>query len=399
VADTNGTSTEDTTVLQVLGAVGTGIGVLGFVAAFGGGVVYTRAEEAGLPADETVAVVPRESLIATGAKLLLPAAGIALAAVLLLYLYIAIAEAVHNLRLRTNEKAKNALLDQAKADDEEAIKAEEEARTAQDNANRAGDSLRNEGVFDTETSGRMKAALSEHTDTAMDAGNRAAELRAKAEAARKRAAAVGDEADVAVEIQRSTRRTWSTLLLYAGEVIALWLLVPGPDELPEWLVVLTVAGIAALVSGAVYARSDSFVRFAVAAFLAIGVVIGVADYQNLRNDPEVEPAAALRKDGISVAGFFVAETDSRIYLGRADGNSRIVEIPRDSLAVLTIGPLMDKEKALAKAEALARELCADHKEAKKNTAAASSATQTSSNTKSQNRKTQPKAKAARCTVR
>src|SRR5437763_1274879 len=44
------------TVLQVLGALGTGVGVLGFVAAIGGMIVHTRADAAGLPAEQATAV-------------------------------------------------------------------------------------------------------------------------------------------------------------------------------------------------------------------------------------------------------------------------------------------------------------------------------------------------------
>jgi hypothetical protein len=68
------------------------------------------------------------------------------------------------------------------------------------------------------------------------------------------------------------------------------------------------------------------------AFLTIGGVIGVADYDRIRNAPKVELAAALRKDGISLSGYFVAETDLRIYLGRAGIGARLIEIPRDNVA-------------------------------------------------------------------
>jgi hypothetical protein len=79
-------------LLKALGAVGTGIGVLGFVTFFGGAIVWLRAKEAGLPPNEAVAAVPRGDLVTIGASYLVPAILIALAAVALLaMIHVAIA--------------------------------------------------------------------------------------------------------------------------------------------------------------------------------------------------------------------------------------------------------------------------------------------------------------------
>jgi len=68
-------------LLPVLTAIGTGIGAIGFVIFFGGFIVWTRFDAAGLPANEAVAQVPRNDLVVTGASFLVPALLAALAAV------------------------------------------------------------------------------------------------------------------------------------------------------------------------------------------------------------------------------------------------------------------------------------------------------------------------------
>src|SRR4029077_2361158 len=73
-------------VLKVLGAVGTGIGILGFVTFFGGAIVWLRADKAQLPATEAVAVIPRNVLVTTGATFLLPAVLIAVGVVAIVFL-------------------------------------------------------------------------------------------------------------------------------------------------------------------------------------------------------------------------------------------------------------------------------------------------------------------------
>ncbi len=73
-------------LMPVLGFIGTGIGVLGFVIFFGGFILWTRFDAVGLPADEAVWHVPREDLVVTGASFLVPALLTALVAVAIAYL-------------------------------------------------------------------------------------------------------------------------------------------------------------------------------------------------------------------------------------------------------------------------------------------------------------------------
>jgi F0F1-type ATP synthase membrane subunit c/vacuolar-type H+-ATPase subunit K len=59
-------------LMPALAAIGTGIGVLGFVMFFGGFILWARFKGAGLPANEAVARVPRSDLVTTGASFIVP---------------------------------------------------------------------------------------------------------------------------------------------------------------------------------------------------------------------------------------------------------------------------------------------------------------------------------------
>lgn len=58
----------------VLAAVGTGIGVLGFVTFVGGAIDWARFQATGLPQEQALAVVPTQDLVVIGARTLVPAA-------------------------------------------------------------------------------------------------------------------------------------------------------------------------------------------------------------------------------------------------------------------------------------------------------------------------------------
>jgi hypothetical protein len=71
----------------VLGAIATGIGVLGFVTFVGGAIEYARLDSAGLPGEEALAVIPTSNLVVIGASALVPAVIAALAATAAFYLW------------------------------------------------------------------------------------------------------------------------------------------------------------------------------------------------------------------------------------------------------------------------------------------------------------------------
>ena len=73
-------------IVPVLATIVTGAGLLGFVALFGGAILFARADELGLPAAQSVALLPRSSLLATGGEFLVLVMLIALSAVAVLWI-------------------------------------------------------------------------------------------------------------------------------------------------------------------------------------------------------------------------------------------------------------------------------------------------------------------------
>lgn len=73
---TDSSSKPSDLAIQIAGGIAAGIGVLGFVTLVGGAVVSAQLSGAGLPASRAVANVPRTDLLAIGARLLTPFAGV-----------------------------------------------------------------------------------------------------------------------------------------------------------------------------------------------------------------------------------------------------------------------------------------------------------------------------------
>jgi hypothetical protein len=73
-------------VAPVLAAIGTGIGVIGFVTFIGGVTVYARLRATGFPAAPALGIFPSQDLVVIGAQTLVPEALSALGAVILLSL-------------------------------------------------------------------------------------------------------------------------------------------------------------------------------------------------------------------------------------------------------------------------------------------------------------------------
>ena len=59
-------------VAPVLGAIGTGVGVIGFVTFIGGVTVYARLRAAGFPAAPALGIFPSQDLVVIGAQTLVP---------------------------------------------------------------------------------------------------------------------------------------------------------------------------------------------------------------------------------------------------------------------------------------------------------------------------------------
>jgi hypothetical protein len=76
-------------VVKALGAGVAGIGALGLIAGVGGAIMFERFSQAGLPAEQAVAVQPRTVLLAVGAEALIP---LATTMLLLVAIYLILAQ-------------------------------------------------------------------------------------------------------------------------------------------------------------------------------------------------------------------------------------------------------------------------------------------------------------------
>jgi len=120
-------------VAPVLGAIGTGVGVIGFVTFIGGVTVYARLRAAGFPAAPALGIFPSQDLVVIGAQTLVPEAISALCAVIVLGLVYALFRGSQHitddeadwLAGRARSPAKRALLRARKrlSDEEAALRA------------------------------------------------------------------------------------------------------------------------------------------------------------------------------------------------------------------------------------------------------------------------------------
>lgn len=365
-------------VLKVLGAVGTGIGILGFVTFFGGAILWVRADRAHLPASDAVAVIPSSVLVTTGASFLVPAVLLALFAVALIF-------AVHlgfDLPRRGRRRALSEEAGEDRFEADQAIRAAEpKVQLAQ--AARALATTQGEAVERAKQipglEGQVQALTSQAEGQRKEAERREAEARAAtSEAAEKDAAAANKQADSEHALKRS--RVQQDVEIGVGAIV-LVVLPPVINGAVYHvgichggiLILLAVAG--AVISLVTYVATDRFIWFGVVAFIAVGVYIGCATYFSTIGNPKVEPAAALRGDRPPVTGVFIADTADNLYLGTfADGRRRprLLIVPRSQVTDLAVGPLLDPNTARKRATALALDECQQQiAKAKSGTAAAS----------------------------
>lgn len=328
--------------LQVAVAIGSGIGVLGFVIFFGGAIIFVRLEAVGLPAVEGVARVPREVLLATGAKFLSLAALFTLGAIALLYGYNLASEMHTHVRMRQPRRDvadAEAALEQAIAEQQE-LDADVRAAAAR---------LAEHGTRSDRE--QLERALAAH---AHGESERIACLRAKLQ-----------QAQIALH-DLQEQETASRIALGACAllfcVLGLALASALFDNLPlgQLMVTSGVALLTALIAFGVYASTESFTAFGLAAFVSLGIVFGVANFYATKNHPEVAPAAVLRDHRAPAAGFLVADTGSVLLLGQAQPGSddlTLLVMPRSEIEDLVLGETTDPEGARTASLELLLRLC------------------------------------------
>lgn len=349
-------------VLKILGAIGTGVGILGFVTLFGGAILWIRADQAGLPANDAVSAIPNSVLVTTGASFLVPA-------VLLASLAVAFIFVVHLgfglwRRVRKDNRFKEARELRRKAD-EEAREAEAKiqlalaARTLATSLSDAADLAQKDATASPEMKARLEKDAEEQRQKAEQ--EEALALEMTGVAADKRAKA--ENLQTASESALSSEQFGAELVV--GGLVLLFVppILNGAISnagLGEFLALAGVALGTVAVSLAIYASTEKFIWFGVVAFVTVGIYIGFATYFSTTGNPKVEPAVALRSDHPPVIGVYVADTASNLYLGTFPGTgqpSRLLVIPRAQVTDLAIGPLLDRGAARNRALSLAEDAC------------------------------------------
>jgi hypothetical protein len=293
-------------VLAVLAAVGTGVGVLGWVAFVGGAILWVRAHEAGLPPAQSVAVTPRAVLLAVGAEILSPAAGAAILGVILLYAWNAVLESLGRQPVEQAE-ASVAQLEDLQANYDTEARAHEAHAESMKEVNNKEEARRSKGLAES--------------------------AYGKADDAKRGAKKAKEEIDAGMTRDRVFRPLLALALLVLFEVAAL---VIGPS-LPLNYIVLAVIVVATpglALSYLILIRAR-FIWFGVVAFVSLGSFVAAMTFLAPFDNPKVEPAALLRVGGGVICGSFVAQTDQQVFLGTY---SRPVSSQPRPPAATCIGP-------------------------------------------------------------
>jgi F0F1-type ATP synthase assembly protein I len=364
--DAKSTDSGLSTTGMLLAAIGGGIGVLGFVAFFGGAILWVRMDEAGLPGNDAVAIVPRSVLIATGASFLVPSLLIAFAFAVSLYLLDQLTVYFHTRSQRDLEATLLRVEQEAEAGRDLARKGKEtvEAVLAQaEHIKAAEQAAAGLDLFAPAEMERRKETTQEAYENAEQAGREACEeaqtaeekaLETKKEVAEKRI-----DGSARIEKHRKILLVSLTAGLFLGGAIGTIFFFSV--HLSPWgiFVLASLALFLTTVCVVVRVRTESFAWLAIATFVAVGLMSGMLTYYRTTGEPKVEPAALLRTHGAPVSGFFVAQTSDRVFLGTTSpgGMTRLDAIPRDEVLSLVIGNLQAIEVAPVRARLLAIHLC------------------------------------------
>jgi flagellar biosynthesis GTPase FlhF len=358
-ADTSGAQD---LILKILGTVGAGIGILGFVTFFGGAILWIRAREANLPANDAVSVVPNSVLVTTGASLLAPA-------VLLASLAVACIFSVHlgfNLWRKTRKDNKFAQArelrfeaDALGRDAEAQVQLAQAARSLATSIAASAEQAEENPTASAELKSRLKKEADKQRQEAER--REAAALATTAAAAEKKALAENLQATSEIagsqEQFRAELFTGGLILLLLPPLLNGAITHVGKGQ--ALALILVALGVVA-VSLAVYAATERFIWFGVVAFVTVGIYIGFATYFSTTDNAKVEPAAALRSGHPPVIGIYIADTASNLYLGsfpEPGKPSRLLVLPRAQITDLSVGPLLDRQVARKRAAEIAREEC------------------------------------------
>jgi hypothetical protein len=357
-------------LVPIISTLATGLGIVGFVTFFGGAVIWTRADAIGLPAFETVGLLPTSVLITTGAHFLVAALLIALGAVAVLYVYRIVVEVPFQAKTSAEADVLALQLEAARSSrtsaEAKATEAQRKLGIAQDEQRRHQQAL-------------QSAQLSRDDTASIEASLQLADVSVK-ESVTARDSAVQEQKQASDIVDTLTSRqdtdarganlrlrqrrlatvAVSGLLLLVLELgVILGFVGIG---IPAYVTLIVISVVTTALSAAVYASTQKFFWFGVAAFFSVSLFIGASTYFRTHDNPKAEPAAALVSSIKAVAGYFVAQTSDRVYFGEPPGSglpARLVALDRAQVSVLSIGPLTTTEgsRAIDAAQAMASAIC------------------------------------------
>jgi hypothetical protein len=356
-------------VLKVLGAVGAGIGIIGFVTLFGGAILWVRANEAGLPANEVVAVVPRAVLVTTGASFLVPAVLLALLVVLLIssvHMVLSLPARIGARNLTERARQLRYLADEAKRELEPVEQLAVSTRELATNLSVVADEAKRTQAGSTQVVDLLGPATAQQ-QIATEQEQEALELRTTADSLNAEAQKLEAEREgrlVNTPQRQKLQRRLEWLIVFVVLALVPLLLYGSLKGLSvlDKVILIAVAVAAAGLSLAVYlSTEEKLLWLGVVAFMAVGIYAGCDTYLRTVQDPKVEPAAALLGTRPPVTGLYVAETSSDLYLGTFEGpgalTARLLVIPLAQVTDLSVGPLLDPAVARVQAIELAQDEC------------------------------------------
>jgi hypothetical protein len=151
-----------------------------------------------------------------------------------------------------------------------------------------------------------------------------------------------------------------------------YLLVEGGEEERLLAAVLVVVVILTMATFGVAYVTSKFTWYGMAALASLILFGAALNIGRTVRDPVVQPAALVRAgDGQAICGFYVTETDDRVYMSRVQrdedaegsgadtGAGRMFWVKKEDVEVLTVGPLQRIPEAQARALALTAEVQAD----------------------------------------
>ncbi len=301
-------------LVTVVGAAASGIGLLGFVTFAGGATLWVRFKEMGLPPARAVSLIPKSELIATGAERLTPALAVAGIIVLVLIWY-------------------DRHLTAARPTPQPA--------PVEPQAQPSG------------LAGCLVASF------ASSSPKREREHKRKLARAAKDAA---KQAKAESEHKRKLALFAGCVVVSIGVVVSIALLVLTVDFL-AFLILLVATALASVVIAFSAVNLKSRSTFFLVAFLAAGLFWMVGSYAETSQSLSVIPMAYSRAQAGTASrvevGYFVAETSDRIFfasLPKGEQNE-LREFPRGETDDLEVGQPVPVEEAESAAARFAYNLC------------------------------------------